>query len=166
MTCSLMPEGFGRYLQTLFIKAAVKLWMCPLRLLDLLLTLVVVAFIAVLPAQALQGLTNSDIIKMQSAALSKGIIPSLSYVTGCLRQSTDDISLSEKAGVSDGPLHDLPQRGNEEWGYCLTHRRRNSPRLPSVEGVKPKRTLSPSWEKPQPSCVFLIQEKRVTVCKI
>jgi|HubBroStandDraft_2_1064218.scaffolds.fasta_scaffold2445776_1 hypothetical protein len=78
MTCSLMPEGFGRYLQTLFIKAAVKLWMCPLRLLDLLLTLVVVAFIAVLPAQAQQGLTNSDIIKMQSAALSKGIIPSLS----------------------------------------------------------------------------------------
>jgi hypothetical protein len=36
-----------------------------LRLLYLLLTLLVLAFIAVLPAQALRGLTNKDIIKMQ-----------------------------------------------------------------------------------------------------
>jgi hypothetical protein len=42
-----------------------------LRLLDLLLTLLVVAFIAALPAQAQQGLTNTDIIKMQSAGLSE-----------------------------------------------------------------------------------------------
>jgi hypothetical protein len=39
-------------------------WNCPLRLLYLLLTLLVDAFIAALPAQAQQGLNNSDIIKM------------------------------------------------------------------------------------------------------
>jgi hypothetical protein len=49
-------------------------WRCPLRLLYLLLTLLVVAFIAVFPAQAQQGMTNTDIIKMQSAGLSESII--------------------------------------------------------------------------------------------
>jgi hypothetical protein len=45
-------------------------WRCLLRLLSLLLALLVVGFIAVSPAQAQQGLTNTDIIKMQSAGLN------------------------------------------------------------------------------------------------
>jgi hypothetical protein len=49
-------------------------WRCPSRLLSLLLTFLVVAFIAVFPAQTQQGLTNTDIIKIQSAGLSESII--------------------------------------------------------------------------------------------
>jgi hypothetical protein len=42
-----------------------------LRLLYLLLTLLVVAFIAVFPAQAQQGMTNTDIIKMHPQAWAR-----------------------------------------------------------------------------------------------
>jgi hypothetical protein len=54
------------------------------------------------PAKAQQGLTNSDIIKMQSAGLSENII--LASVNGQLAAydtSTDGLLALKKAGVSD-----------------------------------------------------------------
>jgi len=74
----------------------------PVRLLYLLLTLLVVPFIAVLPAQAQQGLTNTDIIKMQSAGLSESIIlSSVNTQPAAYDTSTDGLLALKKAGVSD-----------------------------------------------------------------
>jgi hypothetical protein len=77
-------------------------WRCLLRLLYLRLTLLVVAFIAVSPAQAQQGLTNTDIIKMQSAGLSENIIlSSVNTQPAAYDTSTDGLLALKKAGVSD-----------------------------------------------------------------
>ena len=73
-----------------------------MRLLYLLLTLLVVAFITVLPAQAQQGLTNTDIIKMQSAGFSESIIlSSVNTQPAAYDTSTDGLLALKKAGVSD-----------------------------------------------------------------
>jgi hypothetical protein len=73
-----------------------------LRRLYLLLTLLVVAFVAVVPATAQQGLTNSDIIKMQSAGLSESIIlSSVNTQPAAFDTSTDGLLALKKAGVSD-----------------------------------------------------------------
>jgi hypothetical protein len=77
-------------------------WRCPLRLPYLPLTLLVVAFIAVLPALAQQGLTNADIIKMQSAGLSENVIlSSVNTQPAAYDTSTDGLLALKKAGVSD-----------------------------------------------------------------
>jgi hypothetical protein len=77
-------------------------WRCPLRLLSVLLTLLVVAFIAASPVQAQQGLTNTDIIKMQSAGLSESIIlSSVNTEPADYDTSTDNLLALKKAGVSD-----------------------------------------------------------------
>jgi hypothetical protein len=69
---SLCGSALAKLLLALFRQQAQNdsRWRCPLRLLALILTLLVVTFIAVLPVQAQQGLTNTDIIKMQSAGLN------------------------------------------------------------------------------------------------
>jgi hypothetical protein len=78
---------------------------CPLHLFSLLLTFLVVAFIAVFPAQAQQGLTNTDIIKMQSAGLSESIIlSSVNTQPAAYDTSTDGLLALKKAGVSDAVL--------------------------------------------------------------
>jgi hypothetical protein len=73
---------------------------CLLRLLSVLLTFLIVAFIAVFPAQAQQGLTNSDILKMQSAGLSESIIlSSINTQPAAYDTSTDGLLALKKAGV-------------------------------------------------------------------
>lgn len=68
-----------------------------MRRLYLLLTLLVVAFVAVVPATAQQGLTNSDIIKMQSAGLSESIIlSSVNTQPAAFDTSTDACLLSRR----------------------------------------------------------------------
>jgi len=80
-------------------------WRCPLRLLSVILTLLVVTLIAVLPVQAQQGLTNTDIIKMQSAGLSESIIlSSVNTQPAAYDTSTDGLLALKKAGVSDAVL--------------------------------------------------------------
>ena len=69
-----------------------------MRLLDLLLTLLVVAFITVLPAQAQQGLTNTDIIKMQSAGFSESIILSSVNTKPAAYDTSTDSLLALKKG--------------------------------------------------------------------
>jgi hypothetical protein len=77
-------------------------WRCLLRLLYLLLTLLVVAFIAVFPAQAQQGMTNTDIIKMQSAGLSESItLSSVNTQPAAYDTSTNGLLALKKAGVAD-----------------------------------------------------------------
>lgn len=73
-----------------------------MRLPSVLLSILVTAVVVALPAKAQQGLTNSDIIKMQSAGLSENII--LASVNGqpaAYDTSTDGLLALKKAGVSD-----------------------------------------------------------------
>jgi hypothetical protein len=80
-------------------------WRCLLRLLSLLLALLVVVFIAVFPAQAQQGLTNTDVIKMQSAGLSESIIlSSVNTQPAAYDTSTDGLLALKTSGVSDAVL--------------------------------------------------------------
>jgi hypothetical protein len=75
---------------------------CPLRLLNLLLVLLIATFVAVPPAVGQQGLTNADIIKMQSAGLSESIIlSSVNTQPAAYDTSTDGLLALKKAGVSD-----------------------------------------------------------------
>jgi hypothetical protein len=60
------------------------------------------AFIAVVPVQAQQGLTNTDIIKMQSAGLSESVIlSSVNTQSAAYDTSTDRLLALKQAGVSD-----------------------------------------------------------------
>ena len=73
-----------------------------MRLGFLRLTLLLATVFSVLPATAQQGLTNTDIIKMQSAGLSENII--LASVNGqpaAYDTSTNGLLALKKAGVSD-----------------------------------------------------------------
>jgi hypothetical protein len=71
------------------------------RLPYLLLTFLI-AFFTALPADAQQGLTNTDIIKMQSAGLSESIIiSSVNTQPAAFDTSTDGLLALKKAGVSD-----------------------------------------------------------------
>jgi hypothetical protein len=73
-----------------------------LRLLGLTLTVLVAAFVLVVPAEAQQGLTNTDIVKMQSAGLSESIIlSSVNTQPAAYDTSTDGLLALKKAGVSD-----------------------------------------------------------------
>jgi hypothetical protein len=77
-------------------------WRCPLRPLRLTLTVLFAAFLAGVPAEAQQGLTNTDIVKMQSAGLSEGIIlSSVNTQPAAYDTSTDGLLALKKAGVSD-----------------------------------------------------------------
>jgi hypothetical protein len=78
-------------------------WRFPLRLPSAILALILAAFFAAVPAQAQQGLTNADIIKMQSAGLSENIIlSSVNSQPAAYDTSTDGLLALKKAGVSDG----------------------------------------------------------------
>src|ERR1700683_5679135 len=73
-----------------------------MRLPSIMNVLLVAAVVAAMPARAEQGLTNADIIKMQSAGLSENII--LASVNGqpaAYDTSTDGLLALKKAGVSD-----------------------------------------------------------------
>jgi hypothetical protein len=73
-----------------------------MRLPSVLLSLLAVTLVTAVPARAQQGLTNSDIIKMQSAGLSESII--LASVNGqpaAYDTSADGLLALKKAGVSD-----------------------------------------------------------------
>jgi hypothetical protein len=73
-----------------------------MRLPSALLTLLVAAIVAAVPVKAQQGLTNADIIKMQSAGLSENII--LASVNGqpaAYDTSADGLLALKNAGVSD-----------------------------------------------------------------
>jgi hypothetical protein len=73
-----------------------------MRLPVLFLAFFLAIFVTALPATAQQGLTNSDIIKMQSAGLSESVI--LASVNGqpaAYDTSTDGLLALKKAGVSD-----------------------------------------------------------------
>jgi hypothetical protein len=73
-----------------------------LRLLCLLLTFLVATCVAAVPAEAQQGLTNTDIVKMQSAGLSESIIvSSVNSQPAAYDTSTDGLLALKKAGVSD-----------------------------------------------------------------
>jgi hypothetical protein len=73
-----------------------------LRLLYLALTVFVAAFVLVVPAEAQQGLTNTDIVKMQAAGLSESIILStVNTQPAAYDTSTDGLLALKKAGVSD-----------------------------------------------------------------
>jgi hypothetical protein len=72
------------------------------RLPSLILTFLAAIVLTAMPARAQQGLTNGDIIKMQSAGLSENII--LASVNGqpaAYDTSTDGLLALKKAGVSD-----------------------------------------------------------------
>jgi hypothetical protein len=74
----------------------------PMRLPSIVNVLLVAAVVTAMPARAQQGLTNADIIKMQSAGLSENII--LASVNGqpaAYDTSTDGLLALKKAGVSD-----------------------------------------------------------------
>jgi hypothetical protein len=109
-------------------------WRCPLRLLSILLTFLVVAFIAVFPAQAQQGLTNIDIIKMQSAGLGESIIiSSVNTQPAAYDTSTDGLLALKKAGVSDAVLAAMISRNAAmRSGVGIPYRLRSS--TPSLEG--------------------------------
>ncbi len=73
-----------------------------MRLPSILLILLVATLVTAVPARSQQGLTNADIIKMQSAGLSENII--LASVNGqpaAYDTSTDGLLALKKAGVSD-----------------------------------------------------------------
>ena len=73
-----------------------------MRLPSVLLRLLVATLVAAMPAVAQQGLTNADIVKMQSAGLSESII--LASVNGqpaAYDTSADGLLALKKAGVSD-----------------------------------------------------------------
>lgn len=73
-----------------------------MRPLRLTLTVLFAAFLAGVPAEAQQGLTNTDIVKMQSAGLSEGIIlSSVNTQPAAYDTSTDGLLALKKAGVSD-----------------------------------------------------------------
>jgi hypothetical protein len=73
-----------------------------LRVRSLLLALVLAAFFAAVPAEGQQGLTNTDIIKMQSAGLSESIIlSSVNTQPAAYDTSTEGLLALKKAGVSD-----------------------------------------------------------------
>jgi hypothetical protein len=73
-----------------------------LRLFYLVLTLLVAAFLTGDTADAQQGLTNTDIVKMQSAGLSESIILStVNTQPAAYDTSTDGLLALKKAGVSD-----------------------------------------------------------------
>jgi hypothetical protein len=73
-----------------------------LRLPSLILTLFLAVFVAALPAQAQQGLTNADIIKMQSGGLSESVIlSSINSQPASYDTSTDGLLALKKANVSD-----------------------------------------------------------------
>jgi hypothetical protein len=75
----------------------------PVRLPSAILALLLATFFAVVPAEAQQGLTNTDIIKMQSAGLSESIIlSSVNTQPAAYDTSTDGLLGLKKAGVSDG----------------------------------------------------------------
>jgi hypothetical protein len=77
-------------------------WRCPLRLLCPSITVLIAALIAVLPALAQQGLTNTDIIKMQSAGLGESVIlSSVNTEPSAYDTSTDGLLALKKAGVPD-----------------------------------------------------------------
>ena len=67
-----------------------------------LTSLSLVIFLGVLSAQAQQGLTNADIIKMQSAGLSESVIlSSVNSQPAAYDTSADGLVALKKAGVSD-----------------------------------------------------------------
>jgi hypothetical protein len=67
-----------------------------------ILALSLAVFLAAPPARAQQGLTNSDIIKMQSAGLSESIIlSSVNNQPAAYDTSADGLLALKKAGVSD-----------------------------------------------------------------
>jgi len=73
-----------------------------MRLPSIILILFAAAVVTAVPARAQQGLTNADIIKMQSAGLSENII--LASVNGqpaAYDTSADGLLALKKAGVSD-----------------------------------------------------------------
>jgi hypothetical protein len=73
-----------------------------LRLPSAILALLLAAFFAAVSAEAQQGLTNTDIIKMQSAGLSESIIiSSVNSQPAAYDTSTDGLLALKKAGVSD-----------------------------------------------------------------
>ena len=77
-------------------------WGLPMRLPSILLVLLAATLVTAAPARAQQGLTNADIIKMQSAGLSENII--LASVNGqpaAYDTSTDGLLALKKAGVTD-----------------------------------------------------------------
>jgi hypothetical protein len=77
-------------------------WEIPLRLSSVLRTLLAAALITALSASAQQGLTNADIVKMQSAGLSENII--LASVNGqpaAYDTSANGLVALKRAGVSD-----------------------------------------------------------------
>jgi hypothetical protein len=74
----------------------------PMRLPSVLLRLLAATLVAAMPAVAQQGLTNADIVKMQSAGLSESII--LASVNGqpaAYDTSADGLLALKKAGVTD-----------------------------------------------------------------
>jgi hypothetical protein len=74
----------------------------PVRLPSIILIFLAATLVTAVPARAQQGLTNADIIKMQSAGLSENII--LASVNGqpaAYDTSTDGLLALKKAGVSD-----------------------------------------------------------------
>ena len=73
-----------------------------MRLPSLLLTVFLAVFVAALPAHSQQGLTNADIIKMQSAGLSETVIlSSINSEPAAYDTSTDGLLALKKGGVSD-----------------------------------------------------------------
>ena len=77
-------------------------WGWPMRLPSAFLVLLVATIVTAVPVKAQQGLTNADIVKMQSAGLSENII--LASVNGqpaAYDTSTDGLLALKKAGVSD-----------------------------------------------------------------
>jgi hypothetical protein len=77
-------------------------WGLLMRLPSIILSLLAATLVTAVPARAQQGLTNGDIIKMQSAGLSENII--LASVNGqpaAYDTSTDGLLALKKAGVSD-----------------------------------------------------------------
>ncbi len=74
----------------------------PMRLPSILLILLAATLVTAAPASAQQGLTNADIIKMQSAGLSENIIlASVNEQPAAYDTSTDGLLALKKAGVSD-----------------------------------------------------------------
>lgn len=71
----------------------------------MILAFSLVLFVVALPAQAQQGLTNADIIKMQSAGLSEGVIlSSVNNQPAAYDTSTDGLLALKNAGLSDAVL--------------------------------------------------------------
>src|ERR1700678_4285036 len=76
-----------------------------MRLPTALLVLLVATIVTAVPVKAQQGLTNADIIKMQSAGLRESIIlSSVNTQPAAYDTSTDGLLALKKAGVSDAVL--------------------------------------------------------------